>query len=448
MIRKIAPWIHVLVALPLLFAAFSVNLFETANADWFRNHQRGPEGQIAGRMVISRRDGFFSHAGFNGECRTMDRKFHFQDEIYLEERICTIYTPYISQTGMQALSAAAFDALTGFSRARTWSLLHLITALFSAIFVGLLLAWIGREFGHLAFASALLSTLASPWMTVYGRNLYWMMGVFYLPILSVIWLLDRELRGRALSRRGAVLTIAGGVLFKCLFSGYEFMTTTLIMMMVPLVYVAWSQRWPSRRFLETGLWFSGAALLGVLLSAIILVAQIASLKGGVTDGVAHIAESFERRTYGNADELPGMYRTSLEIGTLEVVSMYLNGTAFGHARPFDGPRPETLDAAGRFTYRDFIYLLILTSAIALGLVKRLRGQGARHDRLEALLISSWFAFLAPLSWFVIFKAHSYIHTHVNFLTWHLPFVPLGAALLGYLISLLWDREVRARLAGV
>jgi len=60
------------------------------------------------------------------------------------------------------------------------------------------------------------------------------------------------------------------------------------------------------------------------------------------------------------------------------------------------------------------------------------GEGFDPGRRGLALISAvWFASLAPLSWFVIFKAHSYIHLHMNFITWHMPFALLGFGLCGY-----------------
>jgi hypothetical protein len=46
----------------------------------------------------------------------------------------------------------------------------------------------------------------------------------------------------------------------------------------------------------------------------------------------------------------------------------------------------------------------------------------------------WFSLLAPLSWFVIFKAHSYIHTHMNFIVWQMPFTFFGFAACGLLVE--------------
>jgi len=58
------------------------------------------------------------------------------------------------------------------------------------------------------------------------------------------------------------------------------------------------------------------------------------------------------------------------------------------------------------------------------------------NKLTALSLALWFSLLAPLSWMVIFKGHSYIHTHMNFITWHMPFTILGFGLMGAFLSLL------------
>jgi hypothetical protein len=53
----------------------------------------------------------------------------------------------------------------------------------------------------------------------------------------------------------------------------------------------------------------------------------------------------------------------------------------------------------------------------------------------ALIIATWFSILAPLSWFVIFKAHSYIHTHMNYIVWQMPFTLLGFAVCGLVVKI-------------
>ena len=59
-----------------------------------------------------------------------------------------------------------------------------------------------------------------------------------------------------------------------------------------------------------------------------------------------------------------------------------------------------------------------------------RGNAERRHHYIALICATWFSILAPLSWFVIFKAHSYIHTHMSFLLWQMPFTLFGFAVFG------------------
>lgn len=46
----------------------------------------------------------------------------------------------------------------------------------------------------------------------------------------------------------------------------------------------------------------------------------------------------------------------------------------------------------------------------------------------------WFSILSPLSWFVLAKVHSYVHTHINHVLWSMPFILLSMAFSGYIIK--------------
>ena len=52
------------------------------------------------------------------------------------------------------------------------------------------------------------------------------------------------------------------------------------------------------------------------------------------------------------------------------------------------------------------------------------------SKIKALIFTTLFSFLAPISWFVVFKAHSFKHIHMNFIVWHMPFIIFGFILLG------------------
>jgi len=78
-----------------------------------------------------------------------------------------------------------------------------------------------------------------------------------------------------------------------------------------------------------------------------------------------------------------------------------------------------------------IIILFLATVLALALLRMKVRLPIDKAKTTALIAGTWFAILAPLSWFVIFKSHSYIHTHMNAITWHMPFTIFGFALTGF-----------------
>jgi hypothetical protein len=82
------------------------------------------------------------------------------------------------------------------------------------------------------------------------------------------------------------------------------------------------------------------------------------------------------------------------------------------------------------------YLLVnfIIATIVLLARKGVSNHCIERSQCIALLVTAWFSILAPLSWYFIFKAHSYVHTHMNFIVWQMPFTFFGFALCGLAIS--------------
>ena len=54
----------------------------------------------------------------------------------------------------------------------------------------------------------------------------------------------------------------------------------------------------------------------------------------------------------------------------------------------------------------------------------------------ALSAATWFSVLAPLSWFIPFKPHSYLHHHFTPMVWYTPFIILCGVLIGHSIQMM------------
>ena len=84
-----------------------------------------------------------------------------------------------------------------------------------------------------------------------------------------------------------------------------------------------------------------------------------------------------------------------------------------------------------------VTLLPLAVAVLAGSVLcalALRGRGRAASRELFPLFCVWvLSFAAPLSWMVLSKAHSYVHTHLVPMLWHFAFVPVSGMVLAALI---------------
>ena len=430
LIKKVGIWV---VSTLLLFFGFYTNLWHVAEQQWFATHQKDTEAHIMGRMVKSRQDGIFSAGGLNGwgTAKSTDAEWipstalGPQYTAYLYNLSFEKFSTYNSQPGGQGMIFSLLDRLIPLSPQTKLRLFYILTALLSAIALTAIISWLYEEFGGWVALFVIGSAVLSQWLTVFGKNLWWSLWAFYLPMIVVLYDLkhNRVPANRQFIRFGILIFIA--VSIKCFINGYEYITTTLIMMLVPFVYYVILDKWSRHQCLK---WTLAAGLgsgVAIFLSFIMLCFQIGAAKDGFMDGVAHIIWSFGKRTYGEAENFPPVYAASLEAGTIGVVFTYMNGIFFDLNNYLSQRNTFVSNFLLKIRYYYLIVLFIAMSALLLW-----RGNAERRHHYIALICATWFSILAPLSWFVIFKAHSYIHTHMSFLLWQMPFTLFGFAVFG------------------
>lgn len=433
-VRKMSIWA---VSIGLLFFGFFSNTWRVADQNWFATHQKDTEAHIMGRMVKSRQDGIFSAGGLNGwgTAKSTDAEWIPSTELgpqytaYLYKLSFDKFSTYNSQPAGQGMIFSLLDRLIPLSAESKLSLFYVLTALLSAIALTAIIGWFYEEFGGWVAIFVIGSAVLSQWLTVFGKNLWWSLWAFYLPMIVVMYFLKRyrETLDRQLIRFGIVICIA--VSIKCFINGYEYITTTLLMMMVPFVYYVILNKWSRQQCVK---WTLAAGLgsgVAIFLSFIMLCFQIGAAKDGFMDGVAHIVWSFGKRTYANAEDFPPVYAASLNAGTLSVVITYMNGIFFDLNNYLSQANSFVSNFLLKIRYYYLIVLFVVMSVL-LFLRSNKEILAERRPHYTALIWTTWFSILAPLSWFVIFKAHSYIHTHMSFLLWQMPFTLFGFAVFG------------------
>ncbi len=394
-----------------------------------------------GRMVKSRQDGIFSAGGLNGwgNAKKVDHEWipsnarGPQYNAYLYNYTFENYHTYNSQPGGQGIIFSLLDKLIPISSVAKFWLFYILTSLLTAIALTLIIVWFYKEFGGLAAIFVLGSAVLSHWLTVFGRNLWWSTWGFYLPMIAILYFLKRYKDSTNKHFIWFSALVFFSVSIKCFINGYEYMTTTLVMMVVPFVYYGIVDKWDRNQWLKYSIGTSVSCGLAIFLSLMMLCIQIGAVKGGFMDGIDHVFYSIGKRTHGEAEDYPEVYAASLNAGTFGVVITYVNGIFFDFNNYINIGKSFLSEYVFKIRYS---YLIVVFFAASIVVFLHSRQKTILYNSCNmALIAATWFSFLAPLSWFVIFKGHSYIHTHMSYLLWQMPFTLFGFAVIGYCVTI-------------
>jgi len=427
----------------LLFIDFSGDGINAAGQYFWEAHQVSLESFIIGRIVKSERDGVFSAGGLTGLAgpdavppETDHPNYRFQTQAYQSSLPFQTFSIYKSQNGAQGILYSALDSILPFSPADKLSVLHGIAAFLSALVLAWICLWFYTEFGALTGFLVLLTTAFSQWLVVFAHSLWWSTWAFYLPMAAVMYYLARRERIEARGWLKFGLLVFAMVLVKCLFNGFEYITTALIMMTVPFIYFGVREK-ESLPYLLRGLATAFlASALSVLASATLLCIQITSVEGNFLQSVNYIGSTLLRRSYGNPQNFSADYAAGLAANPVDVVAAYLRGIYLDFDQYFRIPSDFITNFFLQFRY---LYLILIFAIAAAVLLYRVRkAPGEMHRRSQALAVAAAFSLLAPLSWLILFKAHSYVHTFMNNIVWQMPFTLFGFAVCGLLLQSLID----------
>lgn len=437
-IGKVTLWT---VSILLLFFGFFSNTWQVADHEWFKNHQKDTESHVIGRMVKSRQDGIFSGGGLNGwgTAEKVDQEWIPTSErgpqytAYLYDYTFENYSTYNSQPGGQGMMFSLVDKLIPVSSTIKFLSFYVLTSLLTAVALTFIISWFYEGYGGCVAIFVIASVVLSGWLTVFGRNLWWSTWAFYLPMIAVMYFLKRHrgLDNRQIAQFCILIFIS--VSIKCFINGYEYMTTTLVMMVVPCVYYYIIDKWNRVQLLKMCLGIIIGSGVAVFLSLIMLCFQIGAVKGGFLDGIDHVFYSIGKRTHGDAQDFPEVYAASLKASTIGVVITYMNGVFLDLNNFISHQNNFISNYLLKIRYSYLIVVFIFVSVLQFLRYDTKIAPEKSHN-YRALIYTTWFSILAPLSWFVIFKGHSFIHTHMSFLLWQMPFTLFGFAVVGSVFS--------------
>jgi hypothetical protein len=321
------------------------------------------------------------------------------------------------QIGIQGHIFYALSSILGFI---DFELMRFISATLTA----LALAAVGTQIlrtGNVSLSAIWLTvSLASPWLVAAAKNLYWVPWSWVLPMVIAGWIFFTKAR----IARILLHSILFLVFFIRFSAGYEFVSTIILMAAIfPLVLDRCEDKSlratrPLRTTLDSPIAIAFTGSLAFIVT--FLLHSALRLPGNLAGGAADIIHSdVLRRTYGNPANYDPIYSPSLEANPFYVVLRYL----------IDWETPilkigisDLMDfSVGKFGLAFLIFLLSLTVFGRLLQEKKIPQGGFFLILAGAISI--------PVSWYVLAKAHSAGHTHINYLLWY----PLSISLIANLV---------------
>lgn len=420
----------------LFFLSYSFNTWHISTSNFY-TFERSPEGLVIGKMARSQKDGVFAYGGLTGSnlielpsgdlAEELEVSLAAQHDIYLKNKdLPEKYIPYKSQSGGHAILYSIIQSIVPGSNYFKLKVIKTLNALLTALCIVLFIGWVYRNngFGCSIITGTLL--LLSPWLNNFSHNLWWSFWNFYVPFLSALLLLEYYYNNpKKYSFWGLGLVFFFAILIKCIFSGFEYITTILLSAICPLVYYAIYDNKSAIDFIKTSFLAGLSMIVAIITAIVILILQIASVSGSINDGIQHILYSFIKRSTISES----MAHESLIGNTLsDIFFKYLGGNAFGLG---------FLPSSFKITFGLLILIIFICSIITYLLDKKETNKAKKTN--NTLIITTFFSLICPFSWLIIFKQHAAAHPHIDYIIWYIPFLLYGFVIIGNAFTIIFKK---------
>ena len=416
-----------------LVMSFQANSFRAASKDFFEGHQLDSEALVLGGISKARNEGYFSNWQYSllgaYNWGSKDWVAH-QYDLYLNNlEPNSQFNSYTSSFGLQGHFYTFVDNSLLFlgiesGRGRLY-LSRLLTSAALAVLLTFFIYFVQQRYGMFSAILTFALIAISQWIVVFANNLYWMFFLIFFPFISVTGFLQSRC---AFTRnfRFLYLFVFLAILIKSL-AGYEYISTILISTVTPLVFFAIMDNYGLKIFLKRFLYLGISGLSGFFTAISIHLLQLVNMSGSFSNAINSISDIVSKRTHGNPDKVDEIYRSSLESSIFDVIKFYLDGNTFN--------LNSLLGFNRSVQFLDCIIVLVAVTLIGFVLTANIKSFQQFQKINIATSLMLWFSITAPLSWYILAKGHSYIHTHMNHVLWYIPFLLIGFAYSGFVCSL-------------
>lgn len=380
-------YVDILSTIVILFLLFSLNFFHTVGSEYFNNFQQDSEALVIQRLYYDGQLGFFSFGRFLGNV-------------------------YMSQIGLQGIFFSLLNLILPFSAEFNQIIFRLLSSLILAMVITYVLIFLKKEFGRFVLPVSIIGIMIGmPFLVSMGRNLYWVPFTFFLPMICILFFYQHKekfFRGDSFSftAKGIIFVV---VFIKCA-CGYEFISTVLLAGCVPMIYYTVLRQTLWKVFFRQVRAYTCVSIAAFFTSMCVHLLQCYLFLGSWEKSFHALMYIIAKRTTDFGVVVDPFYTPSLKTSVFKVVWGYLKD-------------PLII----------ILFLIILFVIVQFVLHAEKRKRAFSDRKFLAGGIACCIAFLAPLSWFILAKGHSFVHKNINFVLWDVPFTLFFIAFVVYVL---------------
>ena len=232
----------------------------------------------------------------------------------------------------------------------------------------------------------------SSWTDNFSNNLYWVEFTWFIPLLLSLFMLNYPHKKNLI-----YLLFFVSILVKCM-CGYEYISTIMASSLVFLLVEYLADKKKRKELFKEIIIIGFISVLAFLLVYVIHAYVYGN--GNVLEGLSRMQiELVGRRTYGNAFNYDPGYADSLNATVITVINKYIG-------------------IGSRESVRN---LLLFISTVTILFYRAIY----LKDNCGKLVSMFVLSLLSTLSWIILAKGHSYIHTHINFVMFYMGWVQVS-----------------------
>lgn len=425
----------------ILFSCFKLNPFQVYNNERtfeqiFANSpetwSNDSESYVLGSLIESIKYGISYGAGRLSRVHETDGDNWFYNvqityKYFVEDNIesANNFELYYSQLGGQGIMFRLVNrALIKFDGYTRLDIMRNINVILLSIVLSILGVYIMNITNFVTSIFFIMGFLFNQWIPISVTNLYWVSWSWFLPmaISSVYCLINNPNKKISFL---FYLLIFISIVFKAS-SGYEFISTVLVAMMIPFIHKELSNFIGITKSIQKLLIPSLVGIFGFIFTFILHIYRYTLEGWDLNDSLNFIKVVIIKRTNGSLIPLGidvEAWERALSEPYLSLFKRYFNASSLN------------IIINNEIYEVNFwvIFLLIIISGFILTALIFINKNKDNKKSLNFLIITI-ISVLAPFSWYVLARGHAAAHLLLDPILFYVPFIPMGFGLIGLTLS--------------